>query len=119
MRRGSILEVLRRGRASWSVAILYLLLLPVALGVLPKPEATAEFLLLRDLATIEICTMPGAASSPGQPVQHQSDCILCKTACPHAGSLGAPPPAEAIANPYYLQFALVLQQPTDFSLPAS
>ncbi|WP_119389603.1 hypothetical protein [Taklimakanibacter lacteus] len=119
MRRGSFLDVLRRGRASWSVAILYLLLLPVALGLLPKPEATAEFLLLRDLAGAEICTMPGSAESPGQPVQHQPDCMLCSTACPYTGSLAAPPPAEASADPYFLQFALAVQQPKTFALPAS
>jgi len=116
MRRGNVLDVLRRGRASWSAAVLYLLLLPIALGVLPKPEATAEFLLLRDLASSEICAMPGFGSIPGQPVQHQPDCILCSTACPSAA---APPPAEASAEPYFLQFAQVLLQPKMFALPAS
>ena len=116
MRRGNVLDVLRRGRASWSAAVLYLLLLPIALGVLPKPEATAEFLLLRDLASSEICAMPGFGSIPGQPVQHQPDCILCSIACPSAAAL---PPAEASADPYFLQFAQVLLQPKMFALPAS
>jgi hypothetical protein len=115
MQRGNILDVLRRGRASWSAAILYLLLLPIALGVLPKPEATAEFLLLRDLASSEICSMPGSSSNPGQPVQHQPDCILCSSACPSAA---APPPVEA-AEPNFLHFAQVLPRPKIFALPAS
>ena len=116
MRRENILAVLRRGRASWSAAIFYLLLLPFALGILPKPEATAEFLLLRDLASSEICSMRGSSSNPNQPVQHQPDCILCSIACPSAA---APPPAEASAEPYFLQFAQVLLQPKMFALPAS
>src|SRR5688572_7187603 len=104
MRRGSFLEFLRGGRASWSVATLYLLLLPLVLGILPKPAPTAEYLLLRDLAVAQICTMPGSAKAPGAPVQHQPDCILCSTACPFSGSAAAPPPAVAIVSPHYLQF---------------
>jgi len=116
MRRVNILAVLRRGRASWSAAILYLLLLPIALGIVPKPEATAEFLLLRDLASSEICSMPGSGSIPDHPVQHQPDCILCSTACPSAAAAA---PAEASAEPYFLQFAQVLPRPKIFVLPAS
>ena len=118
MRRGSILGALRRGRASWSVATVYLLLLPVLLGILPKPDATAEYLLLRDLANVEICAMPGASPIPGQPVQHQPDCILCSTACPMSGTAAAPLPTEAIADPYFHQFAFVSPQPRNFALPA-
>jgi len=116
MRRGNVLEALRRGQASWSAAILYLLLLPIALGILPKPEATAKFLLQRDLASSEICSMPGSGSIPGQPVEHQRDCILCSTACPSAVT---PPPAEASVEPYFPQFAQVLPRPKVFALPAS
>jgi hypothetical protein len=118
MRRGSILEALRRGRASWSVAVVYLLLLPVLLGILPKPDATPEYLLLRDLANVEICAMPGASPIPGKPVQHQPDCILCSTACPMSGTAAAPLPAEASVDPHFLQFALASPQPKNFALPA-
>lgn len=113
------MEVLRRHRASWSVATLYLLLLPVLLGVLPKPEATAEFLLLSDLAAPQICTMQGAGKAPGAPAQHQPDCILCSTASPFAASLAATPPADAVADPSLLRLAFALPQPMDFALPAS
>jgi hypothetical protein len=95
---------LRRGRASFAVAILFIVL-PILLGLLPKPAATAEFLLLRDLATGEICSMPGSGPVRGQPMQHQPDCILCSTACPYTGSAAAPP-AEAIAEPFLVQLAL-------------
>lgn len=118
MRGGSVLEVLRRGRASWSVATLYLLLLPILLGILPKPVASAEFLLLRDLAASEICTMPGAPKAPGEPAQHQPECILCSTACPFAGSMPAPLPSDALAEPFFRRFAPVIAQPKDFALPA-
>jgi hypothetical protein len=118
MRRGSLFKLLRRGRASWSVAILYLLLLPILLGILPKPAPTAEFLLLHDLAASEICTMRGSAEMPGEPMEHRPDCILCSTACPFSGSLAAVPPADAAAHPYYLQFAFLGPQPKDFALPA-
>lgn len=113
------MEFLRRGRASWSVATIYLLLLPILLGVLPKPDATAEFLLLRDLATAEICTMPGAGPVPGQPVQHQTDCILCATACPFAGPAAGITPADAAATPFLLQQTVAITQPKDFALPGS
>jgi hypothetical protein len=117
MRSGSFLEVLRRGRASFAVAILYVIVLPILLGLLPKPAATAEFLLLRALATGEICSMPGSGPVRGQPMQHQPDCILCSTACPYTGSAAAPP-AEAIAEPFLVQLALAVASPRDFALPA-
>lgn len=118
MRGQGILEILRRGRASWSVATLYLLLLPILLGILPKPAPSAEFLLLRDLAASEICTMPGSAKAPGQPVQHRPECILCSTACPLAGSMPAPLPTDSLAEPFFRRFAPVIAQPKDFALPA-
>lgn len=118
MRSGSFLEVLRRGRASFALATLYFLLLPVLLGLLPKPAPTAEFLLLRDLAAGQICTMPGSGSEPGRPIQHQPDCILCSTACPIAGGSVAPPPADTAFEPSFVQFALIERQPPDFALPA-
>ncbi|MGE0239429.1 MAG: hypothetical protein AB7F09_00780 [Parvibaculaceae bacterium] len=118
MRGGSFLRALRRGRASWSVATVYLLLLPILLGLVPKPAPTAEFLLLRDLATIEICAMPGAGAVPGQPMQHQPECILCATACPFAGASAAPPPADVAAEPFFVRLSLAVPQPKDFALPA-
>ncbi len=118
MRSGSFLEMLRRGQASFAVATLYLLLLPILLGILPKPAPTAEFLLSRDLATAEICTMPGSGPVPGKPVQHQPDCILCSTACPLAGASAAPPPTDATVEPFFVQLALALSEPKDFALPA-
>ncbi|WP_119270321.1 hypothetical protein [Taklimakanibacter deserti] len=118
MRSGSLLEMLRRGRASFALATLYLLLLPILLGILPKPAPTAEFLLLRDLAAVEICTMPGSGPVPGKPVQHQPECILCSTACPFAGASAAPPPADAAVEPFFVQLALAVPQPKDFALPA-
>ena len=119
MKRGNLLALLRRGRASWSVVTLYLLLLPLLLGVLPKPGATAEFLLLRDLATAEICTMSGSGKVPGQPIQHQPDCILCATACPFAGPMAGTTPADASTNPSLPQQTVSMAQPKDFALPAS
>lgn len=118
MRSGSFLKSMRCQRASWSVAMLYVLLLPILLGILPKPAPTAEFLLLRDLATAEICAMPGSASVPGQPVQHQPDCILCSTACPYAGGSAAPPPDETAFEPFLVQLALSAPPSKDFALPA-
>lgn len=118
MRSGSFLRGMRCQRASWSVAMLYVLLLPILLGILPKPAPTAEFLLLRDLATAEICAMPGSGSVPGQPVQHQPDCILCSTACPYAGGSAVPPPAEATIEPFFVQLALAAPHLKDFALPA-
>lgn len=119
MRSGSFLKGMRRGRASWAVATLYVLMLPILLGLLPKPGATAEFLLLRDLATAEICSMPGSGPAPGQPLPHQPDCILCATACPYAGASAAPPPADVVAEPFFVQLALAVPRPKDFVLPAS
>ncbi|MGE0006818.1 MAG: hypothetical protein AB7S92_14645 [Parvibaculaceae bacterium] len=120
MRGRSFLEVLRHGRASWSIAALYVLLLPILLGILPKPEPTAEFLLLRDLATAEICAMPGSGAAPGQPAQHQPDCILCPAACLCAGaSAPLPPPTAAAAEPFFVRLALAVPGPRDFALPAS
>lgn len=119
MRSRGFLQVMRRRRASWAVATLYVLLLPMLLGLLPKPAPTAEFLLLRDLATAEICSMPGSGPVPLQPVPHQPDCILCSTACPYAGASAAPPPADAAAEPFFVQLSLAMPAPKDFVLPAS
>lgn len=118
MQRRSFIGALRRGGASWSVLTLYALLLPVILGLLPKPEATAEYLLARDLATAEICSMSGVGQVPGQPVQHRPDCILCATACPFQGSAGAPPPAHETFAPLPRQHILALTSPRTFALPA-
>lgn len=118
MQGRSFISVLRRGGASWSVLVLYALLLPVVLGLLPKPEATAEFLLLRDLASAEICSMPEGGQVPGQPVQHQPDCILCATACPFSGSAAAPSPAHDAVPPLPRQRILALTSPKVFALPA-
>lgn len=118
MERRSFISAVRRGRASWSVLVLYALLLPIVLGLLPKPQATAEYLLLRDLATAEICAMPGATQLPGQPVQHQPDCILCATACPFAGPAAATAPAGFALAPLSRQRTLALASPKAFTLPA-
>lgn len=118
MRPGSILAGLRRGRQSFAVATLYVLLLPILLGILPKPAATAEFLLLRDLATAELCTLPGSAKAPGQLPQHQPDCILCAPGCTLMGSTAAPPPVLTLIEPFFLHFTRAERQPQDFALPA-
>lgn len=116
MQRRSFIGALRRGRASWSVLTLYALLIPILLGLLPKPDATAEFLLLRDLANAEVCSMSGAPQLPGQPVQHQPDCILCATACPVSGSAAAPATAHDIELPLPRQTVLALTSPKVFAL---
>lgn len=114
----SFISALRRGRASWSALILYALLLPIALGLLPKPEATALFLLQRDLAGAEICSMSLAAPVPGQPVQHQPDCILCATTCPFAGPGAATTPAHDSFVPHPRLQTLALTSPKAFALAA-
>lgn len=114
----SFIGALRRGRASWSVLVVYALLLPIVLGLLPKPQATAEYLLLRDLATAEICAMSGSVQIPGQPVQHQPDCILCATACPFAGPVAATAPSPDSFAPPFRRHALALTTPRFFALPA-
>lgn len=116
MQRRSFISALRRGRASWSVLTLYALLIPILLGLLPKPEATAEFLLLRDLANAEVCSMSGVPQVPGQPVQHQPDCILCATACPLSGSTAAAGPAPDVELPLPRQKVLALTAPKVFAL---
>ncbi len=116
MQRRSFISALRRGRASWSVLTLYALLIPIFLGLLPKPEATAEFLLLRDLANAEVCSMSGAPQVPGQPVQHQPDCILCATACPLSGSAAAAGVAPDVEFPLPRQNVLALASPKVFAL---
>lgn len=118
MHGGSFISAFRRGGASWSVLILYALLLPIALGLLPKPEATAEFLLQRDLAGAEICSMPEGGQIPGQPVQHQPDCILCATACPFGGPGAATTPAHDSFAPHPHRQTLALTSPKAFALPA-
>ena len=65
MRSRSLLEMVRRGKASIALATLYLLLLPILLGLLPKPAPTAEFLLLRDLAAVEIALEAGGMGGAG------------------------------------------------------
>lgn len=116
MQRRSFISALRRGRASWSVLTLYALLIPIVLGLLPKPDATAEFLLLRDLANAEVCSMSGAPQVPGQPVQHQPDCILCATACPLGGSTAAAGAAPDVEFPLPRQNVLALASPKVFVL---
>jgi hypothetical protein len=118
MRSGSFLEVMRRQRASFAVATLYVLLLPILLGILPKPAPTAEFRVLRDLATAQICAMSGSGSVPGQPAPHRPDCILCSTACPYAGGSAAPPPAVAAFEPFFVQLTLAAPPAKVFALPA-
>ncbi|HTN96824.1 MAG TPA: hypothetical protein VL101_07600 [Nordella sp.] len=114
----SFISAFRQGGASWSVLILYALLLPIALGLLPKPEATALFLLQRDLAGAEVCSMSGVVPVPGQPVQHQPDCILCATACPFGGPGAATTPAHDSFVPHPRRQTLALTAPKAFALPA-
>ncbi|QIG46389.1 hypothetical protein G5V57_00615 [Nordella sp. HKS 07] len=118
MQAGSFISAVRRGRANWSVLILYALLLPIILGLLPKPAATPEFLLSRDLATAEICSMVGATRVPGQPVQHQPDCILCATACPFGGPMAATSPAHATFEPHPRRQMSAPTSPKTFALSA-
>jgi hypothetical protein len=118
MRGRSFISALRRGGASWSVLTLYALLLPIILGLLPKPEATPEFLLSRDLATAEICSLAGATRIPGQPVEHQPDCILCAAACPFGGPMAAMSPAPEAFEPHPRRLALAPTSPKVFALPA-
>jgi hypothetical protein len=116
MQTRSFISALRRGRASWSLFTLYALLIPILLGVLPKPEATTEFLLLRDLANAQICSMPEAGEIPGQPAQHRPDCILCATACPSSGPATAPLPTGASILPLPRQHAPAPASPRVFAL---
>ena len=111
-----LLEALRCGRASWSVAVLYVFLLPLVLGLLPKPAPTAEFLFARDLATVEICSTMDAGKVPIQPMPHRPDCILCATACATAAASASLLPTD-MAEPVFVPLTSELPHPKDFALP--
>jgi hypothetical protein len=70
---------LRRSRfvAGWVVA---LLVLPVALGILPPVEVSAEAALARDLA-LSVCTPNGPQDRGSSPASHVQQCVLCTVGC--------------------------------------
>ena len=64
--------------------VMFALLLPVLLGILPAATPSAEAAFAHKL-TQSICA-PLGTSGHEAPKQHAADCILCATGCPVCGT---------------------------------
>jgi hypothetical protein len=99
MTRGSFLQQLRRDQGTIGLAVAWVLLLQILLGLLPQQ------VLADAMAGGELCSY-GAASGEGQQPQpggghHQQHCILCGAACTMAGyaAAGTAPDAFGLDGP--------------------
>ena len=93
MKRG-IINGMRREHGSLSLAIVFALVLPVLLALLPAPAISAEALVLREIEA-SVCDTSGQGG-PHQQNQHDccDCCILCRASGSHA-TLSSSAPVDA------------------------